>query len=150
MALVEKPRNNLQHHLAWFVSQKPQIPPRGQIIPVKADVRPVLPTVTASQQEAATSTTSVCVTASVMLTQAIHPPSRSDLKPKQLEVENDPFNTAHALQIGPGKSLLTKLRNDQVGRLIDCFNSNPSRCAYPSFFLYYKTPVNPRNHRSGL
>jgi hypothetical protein len=30
MALVERPRNNLQEQLAWFNAQKPQVPPLGQ------------------------------------------------------------------------------------------------------------------------
>ena len=29
MALVDRPKNNLQQHLAWFTSHKPQIPPKG-------------------------------------------------------------------------------------------------------------------------
>jgi hypothetical protein len=36
MAVVDRPRNNLQQHLAWFNSHRPQVPPRGEAQPLTA------------------------------------------------------------------------------------------------------------------
>ena len=118
MAAVDRPRNNLQQHLAWFNSQKPQIPPRGQRLPL-----------TTNNIIASSASVNIAVTqllpvqnpltrAPIMPTPAnmrnsiLTAPRRSETKPKLQEIEIVSFESPSTSQSFTGKVIAERVQRD--------------------------------------
>lgn len=130
MAVVNRPRNNLEHHLAWFNTQKPQVPPRTQNphpslqqqtvaianLPLVL-VNPEIPQPTATNQN---DTARAQVESSSMPTPAnlrsskLAAPRRSEPKPKKQEKENIYPEVPAASAVLRGNSLVERVKNDWV------------------------------------
>ena len=127
MAIVNGPRNNLQQHLAWFNTQKPQVPPRGENPPVNTpqpvavpNPPPVVVNPVVSQRAAASrnNTTGAAAESASMPTPAnlrnskLAAPRRSDPKPKKQENETVSPEIPAAPTFSKGNSLVEKVKND--------------------------------------
>ena len=129
MAVVNTPRNNLQHHLAWFNTQKPQVPHRTQnphprvqqTVPI-ATLPPVLVNPEISQPTATNQndTAHASVESSSMPTPAnlrsskLAAPRRSEPKPKRQENEHIYPEVPSASAVSRGNSLVQRVKNDWV------------------------------------
>lgn len=136
MAVVSTPRNNLQHHLAWFNTQKPQVPPRTQSshrslqqTVAIANLPPVLVNPEISQPIAANrnDTARSPIESSSMPTPAnlrsskLAAPRRSEPKPKkQQENENIYPEVPAASAVFRGNSLVERVKNAwvQEGKIV--------------------------------
>jgi hypothetical protein len=126
MAIVNGPRNNLQQHLAWFNTQKPQVPPRGENPPVNtpqavviANLPPVVVNPVVSHPAAASrNNTTGAAAESSMPTPAnlrnskLAAPRRSDPNPKKQENETVSPEIPAAPTFSKGNSLVDKVKND--------------------------------------
>jgi hypothetical protein len=127
MAIVNTPRNNLQQHLAWFNTQKPQVPPRGDNLHpstpqavVVANLPPVVVNPVVSQPAAASrnNTTGAAPESSSMPTPAnlrnskLAAPRRSDPKAKKQENETASPEIPTASTFSKGNLLVERVKND--------------------------------------
>src|ERR1700738_3941430 len=98
MALVEHPRNNLQQHLAWFNSTKPQVPPGrglGDSLPTTTTTANPLPRTLLSQvgrtvQPSAASApeTATMPTPANMRNSTLAAPRRSEVTPRHRDIQD--------------------------------------------------------------
>ena len=116
MAAVDRPRNNLQQHLLWFNSEKPQIPPCGQRLPLTANNiipsnPPVNTAVTQSLpvQNPLTRAPIIMPTPANMRNSTLTAPRRPETKPNLQEVEVVSFESPISVA---GKTIAENVRRD--------------------------------------
>jgi hypothetical protein len=127
MAVVDRPRNNLQQHLAWFSSHRPQIPPRGEAQP--------LTTITLNIQTAAFNVAATQPLPPVrnrvpieltmpaptnMGPSTVAAPRRSETRPKVQEIEFLSFDSPDNSQHVAGKTAAETLRYEESTLLNFC------------------------------
>ena len=118
MALAEKPRNNLHQHLAWFNSQKPQIPLRGRVMPATHGLPAPDVTIGAQHSLPAIQSNAICVplAATSMPAQALPVARRSDTEIMLLEFNHESLQTVAVSQSDGRKTMASQLRNHLDGR----------------------------------
>ena len=118
MAAVDQPRNNLQQHLAWFNSQKPQIPPCGQRLPLTANnvipsSAPVNTAITRPLPVQNTLATAPAMpTPANMRNSTLIAPRRSETKPKLQEIEVVSFESPSTSKTAIRKTIAEEVRRD--------------------------------------
>jgi hypothetical protein len=146
MALVDnRPRNNLQQHLAWFTAQNPQIPPKGQRpqAVLQTDVR-IENIVDAPRPNSATTTVPTLAqprqqplpSAPPTMPREVHPPLMP--RPNQKSPIHDiEFLSVENIQSTPdlpaAKTIVDKFKSNQHGcsRLFFLANSTGSHTPRP-------------------
>jgi len=124
MAVVDIPRNNLQQHLAWFNSHRPQVPPRGEAQPLTAII---LNMQTAAFNAAATQPfpplqNRVTMESTVPTNNStVVAPRRSETKPKVREIEFVSFDSPDNSQHVAGKAAAEALKYEESA-LFNCCN----------------------------
>lgn len=120
MAEVDRPRNNLQQHLAWFHLHKPQVPPRGEAQPLTAitlNIRTAAFNVAATQPlppvQIRVPTESTMPTSTNIGTSAVAGPRRSETKPKVQEIEFVSFDSPDNSQHVAGKIAADKQKYEE-------------------------------------
>ena len=127
MAVVNKPRNNLQQHLAWFNTQKPQVPPRTQTphpslqqVVTVANLPPVVAnlivpqpiTVSHNETTGGTTESSLMPTPANLRSSKLAAPRRSDPNPKRRETESVVTDVPAPSSVLKVNSLVDRVRND--------------------------------------
>jgi hypothetical protein len=107
MALVDRPINNLQLHLAWFNSQKPQVPPVGQNL-VSTLNTANLPDVVSTTVLPTGRDKTVMPTPANMRNSTLAAPRRSEMTPRR----QDSHQTSSAPSTNVvGKSVVDRFKN---------------------------------------
>ena len=118
MTAVDKPKNNLQQHLAWFNSHNPQIPPRGQRLPLTAN------NIILSSASVNTAITQllpvqnpltrapIMPTPAHMRNSTLTAPRRSETKPKLQEIEVVSFESPSTSKTVKEKTITEKVKRD--------------------------------------
>ena len=151
MAAVDWPRNNLQQHLSWFNSQKPQIPPRGQRQPLTtSNINSTLNTVTTqplSIQNPQSRAPNMPTPAS-MRNSTLTAPRRSETKPKVQEIEIVWCESPSTSNTITGKVITDKVKRDFPQGIPITFMFNLYRTANSCHSREYSASINSRDDRS--
>ena len=151
---VDGPRNNLQQHLAWFNSQTPQIPPRGQRQPLTtSNINLSTHTVnTVTRQPLSIqnplSRAANMPTPANMRNSTLIAPRRSEMKPKVQEIEIVSFESPSTSDTITGKVIADKVKRDFPQGMPIIFMINLYRFANSYHSREYCDSINSRDDRS--